>query len=92
MQNGREYYFTTRQDFERGIEAGEFLEYAHVHDNIYGTSFKAVEGVAASGWCCVLDIDVQGCRKVSGQQSMLYSVFPILQSHIRKMLHTTARR
>ena len=42
-QNGRDYWFTTREKFERGIEAGKFLEYAYVHDNIYGTSIKAVQ-------------------------------------------------
>lgn len=35
-----------------------------MHNNIYGTSLEAVEAVAASGKCCVLDIDVQGARQV----------------------------
>ena len=64
LQHGSEYYFTKREDFERGIEAGEFLEFAHVHSNIYGTSIKAVTDVGDSGRCCILDIDVQGARKV----------------------------
>lgn len=40
MQNGKEYWFTTREKFEKGIEEGKFLEYAYVHSNIYGTSLK----------------------------------------------------
>jgi guanylate kinase len=38
---------------------GKFLEHAHVHDNLYGTSLAAVEAVAAQGKICILDIDVQ---------------------------------
>ena len=86
-QNGKEYYFTTHQDFERGISAGEFLEYAHVHSNIYGTSFRAVEDVAASGRCCVLDIDVQGARKVSilVEQADAYPARPYEQSILKAL-------
>lgn len=46
------------------INDGQFLEFAHVHDNIYGTSIRAVRDVAAQGKCCILDIDVQGARQV----------------------------
>ena len=58
------YHFTTHDSFERDIAQGKFLEYAHVHKNIYGTSEQAVQDVADSGRCCVLDIDVQGARQV----------------------------
>ena len=40
VQNGKEYWFTTKEKFEKGIEEGKFLEYAYVHSNIYGTSLK----------------------------------------------------
>ena len=39
-QDGVHYHFTTKEEFEKGIEAGQFLEYARVHSNIYGTSYK----------------------------------------------------
>ncbi len=39
-QDGMHYNFTTKEDFEKGIEAGRFLEYARVHSNIYGTAYK----------------------------------------------------
>ena len=64
MQNGKEYHFTDHATFERGISEGKFLEYAHVHKNLYGTTYQAVEVVGRSGRCCVLDIDVQGARLV----------------------------
>ena len=40
VQNGKEYWFTTKEKFEKGTEEGKFLEYAYVHSNIYGTSLK----------------------------------------------------
>lgn len=58
------YHFTTHEAMEADIAAGKFLEHAHVHKNIYGTSVQAVQDVAAAGRCCVLDIDVQGARQV----------------------------
>ena len=39
-QNGVHYWYTTKEEFEKGIKEGRFLEYAHVHNNIYGTSFQ----------------------------------------------------
>ena len=46
------------------IRNDAFIEYAQVHDRYYGTSFKAVDTVRRLGKICVLDIDVQGCRKI----------------------------
>ena len=46
------------------IAEGGFVEYAHVHGNIYGTSKAAVKKVQDQGKICVLDIDVQGAQKV----------------------------
>ena len=40
LQNGIHYWFTTKEEFEKGIEQGRFLEHAHVHSNIYGTSYQ----------------------------------------------------
>jgi len=59
-QNGREYHFVTAEEFERGIEAGEFLEYAVVHGNYYGTSLKPVHEALDAGKLVIFDIDVQG--------------------------------
>ena len=57
------YHFTSKPDMEKEIADGQFLEHAHVHGNIYGTSVAAVREVAANGKCCILDIDVQGARQ-----------------------------
>lgn len=59
LQDGKHYWFISREEFEEAISQNQFLEFAYVHNNIYGTSFKAVQDVAATGRCCILDIDVQ---------------------------------
>jgi len=64
LQDGVHYHFTTHPDFEAAISRGAFLEHAHVHGHLYGTSAAAVAAVAAAGKCCILDIDVQGARAV----------------------------
>merc|ERR1711988_2036594 len=60
------------------IEKGEFVEYAHVHGNIYGTSKAAVAKVAETGKVCVLDIDVQGAESVkkAGVEALYVFVKP----------------
>lgn len=58
--DGRDYYFLTRQEFQRRIAAGEFLEYAEVFGNYYGTPRRPVEQAIAEGKIVILEIDVQG--------------------------------
>jgi len=61
-RDGVEYHFVTREAFEAGIEAGEFLEYAEVHGNYYGTSLIPVKQALGEGKLVIFDIDVQGHR------------------------------
>ena len=61
-RDGVEYHFVTREAFEAGIEAGEFLEYAEVHGNYYGTSLTPVKQALDEGKLVIFDIDVQGHR------------------------------
>ena len=63
-ENGREYYFVTREDFERRIADGEFLEYADVHGNLYGTSLAESEKVFQTGRDLVVEVDVQGAIQI----------------------------
>lgn len=58
--DGVSYYFMDDAEFDRRIEAGEFLEWARVHDHRYGTLRSEVERVLATGASVVLEIDVQG--------------------------------
>jgi guanylate kinase len=61
---GREYYFVTVPEFEDLVKRGEFLEYARVFDNYYGTGRQPVEAQLAEGHDVVLEIDWQGARQV----------------------------
>ena len=63
-QNGREYHFTTVDDFRGMISRGEFLEWAEVHGNFYGTSKKWIADRLAEGLDVLLEIDWQGAQQV----------------------------
>jgi len=62
--DGREYHFVEREAFQRMIDAGEFLEWAEVFDERYGTGLDATRRALARGRDVLLDIDVQGARQV----------------------------
>ena len=57
---GVNYYFINKDEFKKGIDAGEFLEWAFVHGNYYGTSLKPVLNALKEGKIAIFDIDVQG--------------------------------
>lgn len=59
-KHGVNYYFISEDEFKKGIEDGEFLEWALVHGNYYGTSLKPVLQALDDGKFVVFDIDVQG--------------------------------
>ncbi len=61
---GRDYFFVSPYEFIRRRQQGDFLEWAEVHGNLYGTSRQAVTDRLAQGQDCVLDIDVQGARQL----------------------------
>lgn len=62
--NGRDYHFLTRKQFEADIAAGELLEHAEVHGNLYGTLRSEVHSFIERGQDVVMDIDVQGASQV----------------------------
>jgi guanylate kinase len=62
--DGQHYHFVDKSAMEFSIHNGDFIEYANVHTNIYGTSYKAVTSVRSTGKICILDIDIQGVRNV----------------------------
>ena len=59
-ENGIDYFFLSPQEFEEKIQNGEFLEYANVHGNYYGTLKSEVEERLKKGEKVILEIDVQG--------------------------------
>ena len=74
-QTGREYHFTTREEFERMRDAGEFLEYAEVFGNYYGTARRSLDEATAAGRDLLLDIDVQGAVQVRAKVPEAVSIF-----------------
>jgi guanylate kinase len=89
-QNGREYHFVTRDQFEEMIRLGDFLEYADVFGNYYGTARRVLEDAARRGNDVLLDIDVQGERQVKRKLPDAVSIFVLppsraeLESRLRK--------
>jgi guanylate kinase len=61
---GEHYYFLTPDEFERRVQAGDFLEHAEVHGNRYGTLRPTVEARLEQGRTVILEIDPQGARQV----------------------------
>ena len=61
-KEGRDYFFTTVEDFEKGIERGDFYEWATVHGRYYGTTKAEIISKLESGKDVILIIDVQGAR------------------------------
>ncbi len=68
-KDGRDYFFVTKESFEEDIKAGNFLEYAEVHGNYYGTSLKPVNQALEEGKLVIFDIDVQGHRLVRAKMN-----------------------
>ena len=74
-ENGREYHFTTREEFERMVDDGLFLEYAEVFGNLYGTARQSLDEALAAGHDLMLDIDVQGAAQVRAKMHEAVSIF-----------------
>jgi guanylate kinase len=89
-QDGREYRFITRGEFEAMIERDEFLEYAQVFGNYYGTARSVLQQAKQLGNDVLLDIDVQGERQVKQKMPDAVSIFVLppsraeLESRLRK--------
>ena len=89
-EHGVDYYFVTHTEFEEGIKAGDFLEYATVHGNYYGTSLKPVNLALEEGKLVIFDIDIQGHRLVRAKMgSYVTSAFitPPTLSELEKRLY-----
>ena len=74
-ENGRDYFFVSRAEFEKLIELGEFLEFAEVHGNLYGTSINRVKIKIDFGQDVILEIDVQGAESVRNKLPGAVSIF-----------------
>ena len=88
-EEGVHYHFVSKKEFEKEIENDNFLEYATVHGNYYGTSLKPVREALSQGKLVIFDIDVQGNMAVKNRLGdITTSVFitPPTLSELKKRL------
>jgi len=88
--NGREYFFVSKEEFEKQISQNEFAEWAKVHDFYYGTSEITLQNAFSAGKSVLLDIDVQGAKSIRSKydrQALLVFVSPpsleVLEQRLR---------
>jgi guanylate kinase len=79
--DGTDYHYVSQKTFHTMVERGEFLEWAHVHANDYGTSKAEVVGRLNRGQDVILDIDYQGAKQMAGdpdlrERSLSVFIFP----------------
>ena len=90
-ENGREYFFVTKEEFERRIGGGDFLEYANVHGNLYGTSLRESEKVFNTGRDLIVEVDVQGAIQISEKLPESITIFILPPSFEVLKARLTAR-
>jgi guanylate kinase len=89
-QNGQEYFFVSREEFQQMVRRDEFLEYANVFGNYYGTAKSVLRQAEERGKDLLLDIDVQGAEQIKGKLPSALSIFIMppdrktLESRLRK--------
>lgn len=77
--DGRDYIFLSPEAFQDKIERGEFIEWARVHGDLYGTPRTPIEQHLSKGKIVLLDIDVQGglaMKKLYGEEALLIFIMP----------------
>lgn len=74
-QDGREYYFVSREEFQKMLAADEFLEHAEVHGNYYGTPRRFLREAEERGQDLLLDIDVQGEEQIKRKLPEAVAIF-----------------
>ena len=75
-QDGRDYYFLSADEFNRRIDAGEFLEYVqYVSGQCYGTLHSEVERIIGDGKSCLLELETVGARRVKELRPGTVTVF-----------------
>ena len=86
--DGREYYFFSKEDFEKAIKENKFAEYANYAGNYYGTLCSTIDRELASGKTLLLEIDVQGAFQIKEkyQNSKLIFIMPPNISELKKRL------
>jgi guanylate kinase len=89
-QNGREYHFVSGQTFDDMVAHGDFLEWAHVHGQRYGTSKMAIQDRIAQGGDVILEIDFQGAQQIKQifVNAVTIFILPPNYEELRRRLQT----
>lgn len=90
-EDGRDYFFVSREEFQKLLDKGELLEYAEVHGNMYGTSREQIEQITNEGRDVILEIDVQGAMSVLEKAPEALSIFILPPSFEVLKARLTAR-
>jgi guanylate kinase len=88
---GQDYFFVSEEEFMRMVEKGEFIEWAKVHGNLYGTSYENIKLAQKSGKLLILDIDVQGAEKIRekmGDSAIFIFIKPPNLGELKKRLES----
>jgi guanylate kinase len=87
-QHGREYWFVDEREFRAMVARGEFLEWAEVHDHLYGTSRNAIQQRLDQGEDVVLEIDWQGALQIKAlfEHAVLIFILPPSWAELRQRL------
>ncbi len=89
--DGREYWFTDMATFRAMVDAGDFIEWAEVHGNCYGTSRRAVDARLAQGEDVVLEIDYQGALQIKQLFPHAILIFILPPSYVELRQRLTRR-
>jgi guanylate kinase len=92
-ENGRDYWFVSRDEFEKQIKAGNFIEHAEVFGNLYGTPKDKVLKALDKGKTVLLEIDVQGAQQVKNlyPAAKLIFILPPKQTELEKRINDRGR-
>jgi len=90
--DGREYHFVDNATFDHMVAEGAFLEWAHVHNNRYGTSRAGIEAMIGQGMDVVLEIDYQGALQIKKMfaNAVLIFILPPSWAELRSRLQRRA--
>ena len=86
--NGIHYVFVDEGEFRSMINSGEFLEWANVHGNFYGTSKRQIDELVLSGIDVILDIDIQGARQIKEKKpesKLIFILPPSMDELLRRL-------
>ncbi|XP_029004727.1 guanylate kinase 1b isoform X1 [Betta splendens] len=85
----QDYHFTTKEAMQEGIDNNEFIENAEFSGNMYGTSKAAIEDVQAKNLICILDVDIQGVKRI--KETDLNPIYIFIQPPSMEILEKRLR-